>query len=318
MTRFRFGKIFTMILAAAAIGTFARAQPPKKNDQKVRPVTVPISIFTKEELRARRAEEFVEAGNLTVKQDGDEQTILSIRSVENTPLQLAILIQDDLSSSFNLELKRLGDFIRHLPRGSRVMVAYLRGGSPQIRQKFTDDLERAADSLRIASGNAASAPGSPYQSVSDAMKRFDSLPNGRRAILLISDGLDTSRGVESASPGQNPDLDQAILQAQQRGVAIYSFFSTATATEGGNSTLVLFGQGSLERLADETGGRAFFQGTSSPVSFDPFFRDLNLLLKRQFALTFLSTHLQKGYHKIQITSTNPQVRIEHPKGYYSR
>lgn len=316
MTKLGFGKFLAILSAFAAFAGFAFAQPPRKSDGKVRPVTVPISIFTKEELKERRPEEFVEAGNLTVREDGDEQTILSIRSVENTPLQLAILIQDDLSSSFNLELKRLGDFINRLPRGSRVMVAYLRGGSLQVRQKFTEDLEKAAKSLRIVTSSAASAPSSPYQGITDALKRFDALPNGRRAILLISDGLDTSRGIESASPAQSLDLDQAILQSQRRGAAVYSFFTTSSSTERGNSLLISYGQGSLERLADETGGRAFFQGISSPVSFDPFFRDLNLLLKRQFALTFLSTHSQKGYHKIQVTSTNPQVRIEHSKGYY--
>jgi hypothetical protein len=45
---------------------------------------------------------------------------------------------------------------------------------------------------------------------------------------------------------------------------------------------------------------------------------LNLALNRQFALTYLSTHPKKGYHKVQVTSTNPEIKIEHPKGYYYR
>jgi hypothetical protein len=80
----------------------------------------------------------------------------------------------------------------------------------------------------------------------------------------------------------------------------------------------LNGQGSLERLSDETGGRAFFQGSIAPISFEPFFDDLTLALNRQFALTYLSTHLKKGYHKIKVSSTNPDVEIEHPRGYYHR
>jgi hypothetical protein len=80
----------------------------------------------------------------------------------------------------------------------------------------------------------------------------------------------------------------------------------------------LNGQGSLNRLSEETGGRAFFQGTIAPISFEPFFEDLTRALNRQFALTYLSTHLNKGYHRIQVISTNPDVKIEHPRGYYYR
>ncbi len=303
----------------------AFGQPPggaeNKNEQKpsvrVRTVTIPISIFYKAELKDRQPEEFVQAGDLQVKEDGEDQVILSIRSVSNTPLSIAILIQDDLSSNFNLEIKNLSNFIRRLPKGSRVMVAYLRGGSLQVRQKFTEDLERAAGSLRIVGGTSSSS-NSPYESVIDALDRFDSLPTGRRAILLVSDGLDVSNGIMDSNPLQSSELSQAILRAQRKSVAVYSIFSTTSLTENSSSILVMNAQGSLNRLSEDTGGRAFFQGTGSPVSFEPFYKDLDLALNRQFALTYLSTHMKKGYHKIQVLSSNPGVKIDHPKGYYYR
>lgn len=296
------------------------AQPKTENQanqtQKVRTVTIPISIFTRQELKENQTEEFVEAGNLTVKEDGDNQTILSIRNVVDTPLAIAVLVQDDLSSSVNLQLDGIRKFIRNLPQGSRVMVAYSRGGSLQIRQKFTEDLERAAKSVRIVASSSFSTAGNPYEQVEDAVKRFDALPAGRRAILFVSDGLNASRGIDSSSPTQNQDLDRAISKAQRKSVAVYSFYNGSALTDNGNSLLALNGQGSLNRLSEETGGRAFFQGTSSPVSFDPFFRDLNASLNRQFALTYLSTHFKKGFHKIKVSSTNPDIKIEHPNGYY--
>jgi VWFA-related protein len=312
---FAFLSIFLLLLLFFDT-SFAQNSP--NQSQKVRTVTIPISIFTKQELKDNQAEEFVQADRLIVKENNDEQTILSIRSVTNTPLALAVLIQDDLTSNFNLQLRDIADFIRNLPRGSRVMVAYLRGGSTQIRQRFTDDLEKAAGSLRVAVGSATVAPRSPYDGVEDVLKRFDALPTGRRAILLVSDGLDTSNGLDFASLNQSIDLDNAILKAQRRSVAVYSFYSPTTLTENGNSRFVLSGQGLLEKLSEETGGRAFFQGSTAPISFEPFFRDLSLLLNRQFALTYLSTHLNKGYYKIQVQSTNPEVKIEHPSGYYYR
>lgn len=298
---------------------FAAAQPENdRQKQKVRTVSIPISIFTKEELREGQMSEFVQADRLIVREDNEEQTILSIRSVTDAPLSLAVLIQEDLSSNFNLQMRDLAEFIKGLPRGSRVMVAYLRGGSLQVRQKFTDDLEAAARALRIVSSTATAAPRNPFDSVVDALDRFDALPAGRRAVLLVSDGLDVSNGVASSSPGQSIDLDRAILRAQRRSVAVFSFYSPASLTENGNSMLVLNGQGSLQRLSDETGGRAFFQGSLAPISFLPFFKDLRILLNRQFLLTYLSTHMKKGYHRVEVVSTNPEVKIEHPKGYYYR
>lgn len=319
----------TKIFFAAAISLLlllgnSFAQPPnqnetdKKNKQKVRTVTIPISIFSKQELKEKTPEEFLEAGTINVKESGDPQTILSIRSMSETPLALAVLIQDDLSSVVNLELKNLSDFIKRLPRGSRVMVAYLRGGTIQVRQKFTDDLEKAAGSLRILASSAASAPSSPYQAVEEALERFDALPLGRRAVLLISDGLDLSTGFSGSTPSQSLDLERAISKAQRRSAAVYSFYASGSLTERANPTIVLNAQGSLNKLSEETGGRAFFSGTGTPVSFTPFFREVGLALSRQFVLSYLSTHMKKGYYRVEVSSTNPDIKIEHPRGYFYR
>lgn len=286
--------------------------------QRVRTVSIPISIFTKRELEQDQAEEIIQVDRLIVTEDKEEQTILSIRSVTEAPLALAVLIQEDLSSSFNLQLNDLRRFIRSLPRGSRIMVAYIRGGNLQIRQKFTTDLEAGAKALRIVASSQSVAPRNPYDGVVDALNRFDALPAGRRAILLVSDGLDVSQGAFGSVPSQSLDLDRAILRAQRRSVAVYSFYSPASFTDNGDSRLILNGQGSLQKISDETGGRAFFQGSIAPISFDPFFKDLYLLLNRQFLLSYLSTHMKKGYHRVEVKSSNPIVKIEHPKGYYYR
>ena len=311
--------IFLSLIASLVITGAAFSQNgPEVEKQRVRTVSIPISIFTKEELRGGRPEEFIQADRLIVREDKEDQTILSIRSVDDAPLALAILIQDDLSSSFNLQIKDLKSFIKTLPRGSRVMVGYMRSGNLQIRQKFTDDLDRAAETLRITASSSSVAPLNPYDGVIDALNRFDALPAGRRAILLISDGLDASQGLSNSTPSQSIDLDRAILRAQRRSVAVFSFYSPGSMTAGGDSRLILNGQGSLARISDETGGRAFFQGSIAPISFEPFFRDLRLLLNRQFLLSYLSTHMKRGYHRVEVLSTNPVVKIEHPKGYYYR
>jgi len=305
------GAVFVALIATVCIS----AQPEKKKDDRVRTVTIPISIFTDRELKADQQEEFIQAGEIQVKEANEDQTVLSIRSVTNTPLHLAVLIQDNLTSDVNLQLEDIKKFIRKLPPDSRVFVGYLRSGTTQVRQKFTTDLEKAANSIRIVAASAGLAPNNPYEGVEEVLQRFDAMPTGRRAILLVSDGYDS---LDNSSPAQGLDLEKAILKAQRRSVAVYAIYSAGTATQGGGSTRILNSQSSLARLADETGGRAFFQGISSPISFQPFFKDLGIMLNRQFALTYLSTHPKKGFYKIQVTSTNPAVRIEHPKGYYYR
>lgn len=310
-------KIIFSILIAASFAFSAFAQAPDQK-QKVRTVTIPISIFTKAELRDNQAQEYVQADRLMVKEDKEDQSILSIRSVSDSPMSIALVIQEDLATNFNLQLKDIKDFIRGLPAGTRVMVAYTRSGSPEIAQRFTDDREKAANSLRIVSGSSNFAPRSPYDGVQDILGRFDAVPTGRRAILLFSDGLDTSQGANLASITQSYDLEQAVLKAQRKGVAIYSFYSPTASTENGNSTFAYAAQGALAKISEQTGGRAFYQGSIAPVSYLPFFKELNISLNRQFSLTYLSTHMNKGYHKVEVLSTNPEVKIEHPKGYYYR
>src|SRR5688572_2617871 len=230
MTKNIFFSLLATLLIPGAVLTQGEAA---RSGQRVRTVSIPISILTKDEARHRQAEEFVQVDRLIVKEDKEEQTILSIRSVVDAPLALAILVQDDLSSAFNLQIKDLKKFIRSLPRGSRVMVAYIRGGTLQVRQRFTDDLDRAADSLRIVASSSTVAPRNPYDGVIDALDRFDALPAGRRAILLLSDGLDVSQGLRDSTPSQSLDLERAISRAQRRSVSVFSFYNPASVTEGG-------------------------------------------------------------------------------------
>jgi VWFA-related protein len=274
---------------------------------------IPLTI--KINARQLDPETELQSVDLTVNEDGEPQTILSIRGIgTNSPITLAVLIQEDLVPSVGTEIKSLADFISGLPRGSRVMIGYLRTGSLQVKQRFTNDLEKAAKALRPPSGFASAGPYNPYVEVIEALKKFDSQPLGRRAILLVSDGLDISRGVDSSLPTQSVDLQRAVNESQRRGVAIYGFYAP-TVVASANPGLVANAQSSLLRLSNETGGHAFFQGTGVPVSFQPFIRELDVSLQKQVALTFLSTHMKKGFHKIEVKSVTPGVRVTYPSGY---
>jgi len=123
------------------------------------------------------------------------------------------------------------------------------------------------------------------------------------------------------APGSNPCLPASLVRTStpaSRLLGIQRARSStvilppaASALQG----LVLNGQSCLQRLSDETGGRAFFQGTAAPVSFGPFLREIDLLMSRQLALTYRSTHPKKGFHKLDIKPLEQDVEIRHPAGY---
>lgn len=199
------GKIRALLIAAAVSllltgqFVFVQGQRDGRNRGSAKPVTVPVTI----RLREPKREVEMRFVDYVLREDGEEQTILSIRKPSENPITLAILIQDDLVSSISNETRGIANFVRRLPPGSRVMIGYIRSGSLDVRRKFTSDLEKAAAGLRSPMGLAIASPYNPFVEVIEGLRRFDSQPLGRRAIMLVSDGLDTSRGVDSSSPGQS-------------------------------------------------------------------------------------------------------------------
>ena len=201
-----------------------------------------------------------------------------------TPVNLAILIQDDLVSQVGNELGETRDFIRTLPAGSQVMVGYITSGTLQVRQPFTTDLDKAARSLRIVASSTSASAFNPYVEVLEALRQFQP-GNGKNVLLLISDGLDISRGFDSSAAGNTLDLRRAIDNARKRDVAVYTFFAPSVGLTSHNRLAVSYGQSSLNRLANETGGKAFFQG-SGFVTFSPYFRRLREALNEQYAKAY--------------------------------
>src|SRR5574338_175657 len=212
---------------------------------------------------------------------GNEEAQRSLQGIE--PLNLAILIQDDLVPKVGNELGVTRDFIRSLPDGSRVMVGYITAGTLQVRQPFTTDLDKAAKSLRIPLASRGSSAFNPYVEVLEALEKFDSSWTNANAVLLVSDGLDTSRGFDSTAAGHTVDIDRVISDANKRHVSIFSFYAPSVGLTSRSRLAASYGQSSLNRVSHETGGQAFFQGTTGFVTFDSYFARLRETLNRQYA-----------------------------------
>jgi hypothetical protein len=140
--------------------------------------------------------------------------------------------------------------------------------------------------LRIPRASTSASAFNPYVEVIEALRLFDSNGKGKNAVLLISDGLDTSRGFDVTSAAHTVDLERSIEKANNAGVTVYAFYAPSVGLTGRSRLAASYGQSSLNRLAHDTGGKAFFQGTSGFVTFDPYFRELKRTLNEQYARAF--------------------------------
>ncbi|HEV2423909.1 MAG TPA: hypothetical protein VGZ29_03675 [Terriglobia bacterium] len=255
----------------------------------------------------------VTARDLQVYQDSQRRPVIDWTPVAESPqgMDLAILIDDSLRSDVSLQFPDLRNFIQDLPASTQVGVAYADYGAAVFKQPFTTDHRQAAAALQIPEGKIA-AGGSIYQSVSDLIRVWPD--DGRvHVALVVSYGVDIWRGLVNTSPVLNPDLNTAIHQAQASGVTFYTIFAGSSVGFEHSPMLNLNGQSSLERLASETGGKAYFQGTRTPVSFEPFLKQLRASLDRQYVLTFEADARTEAHDApLRVTTELPRVRITAP------
>ncbi|MCO6509625.1 MAG: hypothetical protein J5I65_02430, partial [Aridibacter famidurans] len=179
-------------LLAAAVGltlTLVRSDPAQKNDAADRgrtEVSVLVTLKPHND-RTRAIADRLQASDFAVAENKQPQQIVSAVELKDRPVILAVLIQDDLVSRVNNELESIRELIERLPKGSRVMTAYLTGGTIQVTQGFTSDKAEAARSLRILRSSSASSPYNPYSEVIEAAEMFDGEQSGRRIFLMVSD-----------------------------------------------------------------------------------------------------------------------------------
>ncbi len=317
MSRNRVFGLVTLVAVAALVGPLcglAQAQSaasgvPFDSAQGLRPVKVTVTAVGHKGADPAS----VSKEDVQVRQKNERRPVVSWVPAQGQQagLDLIILVDDSIDSSVGIQLDSLSKFVRSLPPTTRVAVAYARNGNALLQQNLTDDHDAAAKALRITLGNPG-AGGSPYLSLIDLLNRIPPGSN-RRAVLFISDGIDLFRGISGSSPGSNFDLQRAIDRAQRVNVNVFTLFASGAGRLRRNSFLVGNGQSSLSRLAAETGGDSFFQGFSTPVSFEPFLDDLRDMLQHQYVLTFSAKPGAKsGYQPLRVTTEAPGVELMAP------
>ena len=267
--------------------------------------TVSVSTVVSVEARHGKDVPSVNRDDVRVYQGKDRDQVTDWVPLQGNQagLELFVLIDETTGTSVASQFDDLRRFLTSQPSTTAVAIGYLQNGAVQVVQNFTKDHAAAGKALRIPIG-AASGGNSPYLSINDAIKRWPE-SSSRHAIFLISDGIDPLQ------PGTSDSyLDAAIEQAQRSGTQIYSIYTARAGHFGHTLWRINQGQDNLSRLADETGGEAYFQGLDTPVAFAPFLDQFASRLNHQYRLTFLAKSSGKAtYQHVRLETEVPNAEL---------
>jgi hypothetical protein len=230
-------------------------------------------------------------------------------------MQLVVLLDDSTrTSGLGLDLAELRAFLNSLPSTMQVAVGYLRNGTLAQPQAFTADHEKAASALRLPLA-IPGVNGSPYFGLSDLVKHWPSKePTGRRAVLLLTDGVDRYFGTEMVD---DPYVNAAIQDALKSGVTVYSIYLRSAGFYDRGDVVTNFAQSRLDEVSQQTGGHAYFDTFSDPVTIAPSLNDLMDRLGNQYEVTFAALN-ERGMQPVKLRSEVPGLKIECPARVFVR
>jgi VWFA-related protein len=242
----------------------------------------------------------IEAADIEVTQGKQKNQITEFRSLKGSDLQLMLLIDNSSQSTFDIQINDIKKWINSLPGNTQVAVGYMQNGMASMTQEFTSDHAAAANSIRVTVG-IGGADVSPYDSLSDAVRKWPPSNGARREVLMISSGIEALGG--GLAP-DNPYVNKGIADAQRAGVVVYTIFNPSAGHAGHSMWRVTYGQNFLSQLSDETGGEAYITTFDAPVSFVPYLQDLSTKLQNQYLLSFTT----KASNKTELQPVRVRVK----------
>ena len=277
----------------------------------IRRVRLPITVTDKKG-------QFVSGlgtGDFLITEDKVPQQIDSFTSEENNnlPLYVGVLMDTSPSTAGKLKFEQESaiNFIQLVvrPRRDRALFATF-DDDVKLRQDFTDRLdllERAVFAVKEL-GKQTALYDAVWQFCNEKMRSVQ----GRRVLVVITDGEDTYSRAE---------LADAIDIAQRTETTVF-----AISTKEGFSGVVggvEMGQirddkdNKLSRLAEETGGIAFFTGDM--LALERSLTKIAKELRTQYLVTYRSTNDQYdgSYRRVDVKLTNghENLKLRTKKGY---
>ncbi len=299
----------TIALALLAVSSGVSASNPNATG-------VPTKMVITVRPAAGSQPKTLELGELTVLRGNTRVPVLTLQRLTGdlAGMQLFVLLDDSTrSSSLSLQFPELKAFLATVPASTQVALGYMRNGTFSVAQAFTADPQKAVNALRLPLA-IPGENGSPYFALSDLVKHWPSKQStGRRAVLMLTDGVDRYWG---ASVMNDPYVDAAVHDALKASVMVYSIYLRG-AGDGRGGWVTLAGQSRLIQVSEETGGHAYFQGFTDPVTISPFLSDFQDRLANQYQVTIDGSG-EKGVQPVKLRTELPGLKIEGPAHIYVR
>ncbi|HZJ44413.1 MAG TPA: VWA domain-containing protein [Pyrinomonadaceae bacterium] len=326
--------LFLMLLLLAAPTT---AQTPSDQDDVIRVETDITNLpFTATD-SSRRFITTLAAEDIRVLEDGVPQKLFTFQRETDRPLALAFLIDVSLSQEKTLpdEKAAVRTFMENVVQSNKDQVAIIPfTGLPYLELEMTRDMlnaYRVLQRVEVAApayygsgrplGGISTGPGMPAPpeegrtSINDAVALtaddvLAQVPGQRRrAMILLTDGLDTSSRLTRKDAIERALQAEAVIYVI--GIGDYSM-----SGEGVD-------KGMLKDLAERTGGRAFFP--KKEVDLQASFAEIEKELRTQYLLAYSSTNKKRDgmYRKITVEVLNPElkkqkVQLRYRPGYFAR
>ena len=312
-----------------------REELPQDSDEVIKVETNLTNIFFTAADKNKRFISNLKAEDIRVFEDGQQQDIFTFQTNIDLPLSLAILIDCSASEERTLpdEKEAARAFLENVLRPARDEAAILSfTGETTLEQGFSGNIER----LRRAIDRVEFVPPSGYigggvvvngtppisgtnQAIAGSTAIWDavwatseeligtSAEHTRRAIILLTDGDDTSSRLK---------MDEAIEAAQKADALIYAIGIGDRYTFGVN-------EGALRKIAEKTGGRAYFPRHERDLrdAFTQIQRDL----REQYLVAYSPRNKTRdgSYRKIEIQIINPELKQQNLKlnyrtGYFAK
>ena len=223
--------------------------------------------------------------SLTVNGKNANITQLSPANGRNGALELVVMLDSGATTSLSNQMPEISSFVNSLPSDARVSVAWMENGVAKLTGPLTTDHQAALKGLHIPSGFVGQ-DASAYFCLSDLARHWPSSdPNARREVVMISDGVDNYNRSYDLN---DPYVQAAINDSVRAGLVVYTFYWKNKGAFDSTWYANNLGQNLLNEVTQATGGVSYWQGMGDPVSFQPYFQDLNKRLGNQYEVGFVA------------------------------
>lgn len=313
----------------------ATPTPPIEEEEGVIKIdTEAVNVLFTAQDRNRRLLLNLKQEDIQIYENGQLQEITAFGKQIDLPLSLAILVDTSISQERTLPEEKAAakSFLESVVRASKDEVAVVSfTGESTLEQGMTGSvsrLQRAIDGIKfvapsgyIGGGVIAGTPpiSGGNQMTAGSTAIWDSIwvaaedvlgpapERTRRAIILLSDGDDTS---------SRKKLVDAVQAAQRAEAVIYSIGIGDNFYFGVN-------KGALEKVSEQTGGRAYFPRDERELR--EAFQQIQEEMRSQYLIAYepTNTALDGSFRKIEIRMANPElakqkVKLNHRTGYFAK